>query len=578
LTAGGVLLWRSNQELLAKKNRLELKSRQTREVLDKVTGSAIDDMLSRQLRITAEHTKLLRNVLQDYEQFAAESEDDPEARLAVVHAHLRVGQLRAKLGQAGAEESLRRALDLSARLLEQDAQSPEYRLLMARCRQEVGSYIYLARPEEAWSSYYSAVMMLNKLNEEYPKTPAYQRELAKAQTFFGFLYKNSGQLGYALHMLTKACHLHEELARVDPNDDLRITWADGLVNLHDLLTDLNRLSEAQSAIRDALSLLKPLTDSPNADPRAVDCHSRALASVASVLWYKNQPSEAAEALEKAQILANRLVTSYPAVPEYRRLMAGNARVLGSRMSRMGRRQEARIMLRQAAHLYAQLVADCPDEAPFQVKVAEEQRELCEQFFAMGERDDAEESGQTAIKTYERMNTVWPDRPQLLNNIAWILTTCPIKSLRDPPRAVALARRATDKAPNMPTYWDTLGAALYRTGEWKQAKEALRRALELSRDGIPQSMLFLSMTACRLGDRRTAWDRHNQVASWLVLCQRENCEVQRIAAEERDVLVVTELQHLVAPITRRVARAANDIQQWAARTFPPPAPMASGKRD
>src|SRR5947207_3697037 len=152
-------------------------------------------MLSRQLRISPEQTELLKKVLEDYELFADESEDDPEARVAVVQANLRVGQLRAKLGLAGAEESLRRALDLSLGLLKQDAESPEYRLLMARCREELGSYIYLTRPEEAWSSYYSAVVMLTKLNDEYPKTPDYQRELARAQTFFGFLYQNASQFG-----------------------------------------------------------------------------------------------------------------------------------------------------------------------------------------------------------------------------------------------------------------------------------------------------------------------------------------------------------------------------------------------
>ena len=124
---------------------------------------------------------------------------------------------------------------------------------------------------------------------------------------------------------------------------------------------------------------------------------------------------------------------------------------------------------------------------------------------------------------------------------------------------------------MAAYWDTLGAALYRTGEWKQAAVALNQSLGISRDQIPESMLFLSMTASRLGDRQKAWDRLRQAGPWLSMCRRDDCELQRIAAEARDQYVVTELQHLVAPLARRVARVADDLQQWAARTFPPPAP-------
>src|SRR5262249_33467766 len=54
----------------------------------------------------------------------------------------------------------------------------------------------------------------------------------------------------------------------------------------------------------------------------------------------------------------------------------------------------------------------------------------------------------------------------LNNLAWILATCPDVKLRDANQAVALARRAVELAPNRPMYPSTLGVAHYRTGDCK----------------------------------------------------------------------------------------------------------------
>src|SRR5439155_18695855 len=115
----------------------------------------------------------------------------------------------------------------------------------------------------------------------------------------------------------------------------------------------------------------------------------------------------------------------------------------------GQRSEAIRRLKEAAGFYAQLAEECPDESLYRAAIAEAQRGLCEQFFANGERNRAEASGRVAIKVYERMLEIEPDRPDVRNQLAWVLTTCPVESLRDPRRAVVLARRATEKAPNMP---------------------------------------------------------------------------------------------------------------------------------
>lgn len=72
-----------------------------------------------------------------------------------------------------------------------------------------------------------------------------------------------------------------------------------------------------------------------------------------------------------------------------------------------------------------------------------------------------QSGQYAdsIAIYERALKSDPDKPGVLNNLAWLLATCPEAKLRDGHRAVILATRACElKHYEEPTFIGTLAAA------------------------------------------------------------------------------------------------------------------------
>ena len=56
--------------------------------------------------------------------------------------------------------------------------------------------------------------------------------------------------------------------------------------------------------------------------------------------------------------------------------------------------------------------------------------------------------------------------------AWCLATHPDPKVRKPARAVELAKEAIGLKP-FATYWNTLGAARYRAGDFQGAVEALQ---------------------------------------------------------------------------------------------------------
>jgi tetratricopeptide (TPR) repeat protein len=70
----------------------------------------------------------------------------------------------------------------------------------------------------------------------------------------------------------------------------------------------------------------------------------------------------------------------------------------------------------------------------------------------------------------------------LNNLAWILSTCPDASVRDGAKAVALAGKAVQVSRiKSPIFVRTLAAAYAETGRFDEAIRTARRALQLARD-------------------------------------------------------------------------------------------------
>jgi hypothetical protein len=60
----------------------------------------------------------------------------------------------------------------------------------------------------------------------------------------------------------------------------------------------------------------------------------------------------------------------------------------------------------------------------------------------------------------------------LNNLSWLLATCDDAKFRHPHDALSYAKRAVEFFPNEGNYWNTLGVAYFRVGQWQQAKDAL----------------------------------------------------------------------------------------------------------
>jgi tetratricopeptide (TPR) repeat protein/serine/threonine protein kinase len=105
-----------------------------------------------------------------------------------------------------------------------------------------------------------------------------------------------------------------------------------------------------------------------------------------------------------------------------------------------------------------------------------------------------------------------------NVLAWLLATCPDAKVRDPVQAVALARKAMQLAPKEGAYWNTLGVAHYRAGDWKAAIAALGKSVELRQGGDAVDRFFLAMAHQKLGNPDEARKAYDQALQWLAKSQ------------------------------------------------------------
>src|SRR5207237_51054 len=86
----------------------------------------------------------------------------------------------------------------------------------------------------------------------------------------------------------------------------------------------------------------------------------------------------------------------------------------------------------------------------------------------------------AIAEYNQTAQLRPNSSLILSNLAWMLATCADASLRDGPRAVALAERANEisRGRDVKTL-RSLAAAYAEIGRFSEAAETGRRAMQLS---------------------------------------------------------------------------------------------------
>jgi tetratricopeptide (TPR) repeat protein len=145
----------------------------------------------------------------------------------------------------------------------------------------------------------------------------------------------------------------------------------------------------------------------------------------------------------------------------------------------------------------------------------------------------------AVAAFGKTIELDPNNAKLHNELAWLLATSPDAKLRDPGRAVALAKKALALAPKTANYANTLGVAYYRAGDPKAAIAALEQSMELSNGGTSHDWFFLAMAHWQQGDKEQSREWYERAVEWMNKNEPKNEELRRFRAEATELLDLQE---------------------------------------
>jgi WD40 repeat protein len=151
----------------------------------------------------------------------------------------------------------------------------------------------------------------------------------------------------------------------------------------------------------------------------------------------------------------------------------------------------------------------------------------------------------ALAEFSRALELDPEGLSSLNLLSWTLVSCPDVKLRDPTRAVKLAQKAVDRVPDDGMIRNTLGAAYYRAGDWKNAIQTLEKSMRLRKGGDSFDWFFLAMAHWRLGEKKEAKNWYDRAVQWLKDNKQTNKryeeELHRFQKEAADLLGIKDQQ-------------------------------------
>jgi serine/threonine protein kinase/predicted Zn-dependent protease len=217
----------------------------------------------------------------------------------------------------------------------------------------------------------------------------------------------------------------------------------------------------------------------------------------------------------------------------------------------GQLQEAQELLQRVIAIEEPLVAKSPEKNSGQDRMffGEHLFNLALVMEAKGRYQEKQELLRRAIA----INDPSAKSPQslecfraALNSLAWSLATCSVPHLRNPAQAVEVARKAVETAPREAAPWNTLGVALYRTGDWKAAIQALEKSEALEPDEyLAFNGFFLAMARWELGQKDEARSWFDKAVAWMEkkapkYPELDRLELTRFRAEAAALLGLADL--------------------------------------
>jgi serine/threonine protein kinase/tetratricopeptide (TPR) repeat protein len=487
-----------------------------------------------------------------------------------------------------AMQAARRAAGLSRTLMAEFPNEFAYRLLLALSQTALGrGAFFLNRDDEAREAFRQAIPVLEQAVRQAPKEPQYRHALAVAYYMLGENIPTPGGNGAGEENLRRAVAVSEGLVADYPRRPRYLyTLAYSVRCLGEELHEQKRFQEADTLYRRSIELSrKAVADFPKmTDLRA--CLGEALQNLAMNLVATGQREEGASISREAASHFETLVAEASTRPWYMSALCHVYLTAGQNLANLGRLDQAEdaalravaagetmtarygqsyprhrlwvlaaraYLLLEGLYLRTGRVAQAAaanrrgielvEQVPDKSAEASLARVWVVYFYFLRGPFYLDRSYRPGVGPFLERHGQWVQAsPYELNRVARMLTVFPAEHDREraeQTRAVELAQRAVKLAPEQGAYWNTLGVAHYRVGNWPAAIGALERSMAFRAGDDAYNWLFLAMAYRRIGDPYRPLLYYVAGVRWIETHKPLDRELRGFRAEAAAVLGVTE---------------------------------------
>jgi eukaryotic-like serine/threonine-protein kinase len=440
LTVALVAVNRERREKETALDAADRRQQQTRAAHDAMTSDVIIDALAMQPALLPEHKEFLEAALRQYEDFAADTGQEEEARARVAHAYSRVGSIRKRLGQwADAEAAWERGRELYTALATDYPHVPVYPQAVAEIHLNRGVlYRHIGRLREAEEEFGRALTIHE---QQAADSPDARRNLALTHSYLGIVLERTRRPQDAERAQRRALDILTRLVADYPAvPGYRYTLASVQTDLAMFLDTApgrtrpgaldhpGPLWEAKELLDQAVAIFKQLADQGANRREYRDSLARSQNRLADILRDAGQHADAEAAYRQTLVVRKRLVAAYPMESEYRRGLAVTLNNLGILLKNddrnPARAREAEDLYGQALAIHRQLVADFPGVPDHENEVAGEMVNLARLLMIRKDFAGARQLLDEAFPHHQTALKATPEHPHYLRfyrNNRWRLS-------------------------------------------------------------------------------------------------------------------------------------------------------------
>jgi tetratricopeptide (TPR) repeat protein len=317
--------------------------------------------------------------------------------------------------------------------------------------------------------------------------------------------------------------------------DHRKRLANAQLELGKFLVDEGRPREADACYGGAVSQWENLAAAFPQMGSYRQALSVALRLRGELLQAAGNLGEAEKVVRQAVVLLDKLADDFPAALEYQRARALGHTQLAALLAATSRRAETEAAFGQALAFAEKLATTFPTVPTFRADLAVVQDQWGQWLMTRRMPAEAEAKFRRAIALLEKLAAQRPTAATYPRQLAWLLATCPHPQVRDPRRAVALARQAVERSPQDASAWSVLGVAQGRAGDWAAALASLQKAVALPGGGDATDGFWLALAHAHLDHPDQARESYRGAVRWMEANRPRDAELQRLRAEVERLL-------------------------------------------